>query len=249
MPFLPFECALRDLLYNIISILYSNCTAGAESMKKIDLIGQRFGRLTVMAPAESAKNGQARWLCRCDCGNECTVLAQNLRRGHTSSCGCSKKHDLTGQKIGRLTVIARSDKRAQRESRTVPLWECRCDCGEITYKATDTLTNPDTSMCAKCAELNSAQKAIQAAGFVGGTQLSRIRTMNAPSTNSSGVRGVAWDPKAGKWRARLRFKGKHMNFGSYKRFEDAVAARKKAEAEYFGAALAAYEDEQEGKER
>lgn len=32
-----------------------------------------------------------------------------------------------------------------------------------------------------------------------------------------------------------------MSFGSYERFEDAVAARRQAEEEYFAAAIAEYE--------
>ena len=55
----------------------------------IDLTGQRFGRLTVIekAPAKT-KSTNARWLCRCDCGNETTVLSTSLRKGESTSCGC-----------------------------------------------------------------------------------------------------------------------------------------------------------------
>ena len=210
-------------------------------MKKNDLLGRRFGKLTVIAEAASS-GGQARWVCRCDCGNECTVLAKNLMRGHSTSCGCKRRNDLTGQKIGRLTVLSRSDRRAPRGKRTVPLWECLCECGEICYKATDTLTSPMTSMCARCAELNSVTSAIEKAGHVGGTQLTKLRDMKPGASNTSGVRGVIWDRNSNKWRARLKFKGKLMSFGSYDRFEDAVEARKKAETEYFAAALEEYEN-------
>ena len=217
--------------------MYSNCTAGAESMKKIDLIGQRFGMLTVIAEAEPSKQGKPQWKCRCDCGNERTVLGQNLRRGHTISCGCSKQNDLTGQRFGRLTVRARSDQRAPRGARTVPLWECLCDCGELTYKATDTLTGADNAMCERCQELYAIEKARDSAGYVGGTQLSRIRDMTPTAANTSGTRGVYFDKRTNKWRARLKFKRKLMNFGTFSKFEDAAAARKRAEEEYFGAAL------------
>ena len=57
------------------------------------------------------------------------------------------KENLIGRRFGKLEVISRSGKRGSRGARTVPLWECRCECGNITYKATDTLTNPDLSMC------------------------------------------------------------------------------------------------------
>ena len=142
--------------------------------------------------------------------------------------------NLLGQRFGKLTVIARSDKRGSRGARTVPLWECRCDCGEITYKATDQLTNPNVSMCAACAEKYAAERMREKAGFVDGTQISRIKSDKPIATNTSGARGVYYDRKTGKWRARLKFKGKLMNFGTYASFEDAVKARKQAEVEYYG---------------
>lgn len=54
----------------------------------IDLTGLRYGRLTVISRAEGNKRGHALWMCKCDCGNECVVQGQNLRRGITKSCGC-----------------------------------------------------------------------------------------------------------------------------------------------------------------
>lgn len=209
-------------------------------MIKTDLSGKRFGRLTVLCEADSSGYSHIRWLCRCDCGNECTVFASNLTSGHTVSCGCGKENDLTGRKIGHLTVIGRSDKRMPRGKRTVPAWECLCDCGAAVYQATDTLTKSGDHMCAECLGLYAAGMARQSAGFVGGTQLSRIRDMTPSAVNTSGVRGVQWCKNSHKWRARLKFKGKLMNFGSYEKFEDAVAARKKAEEEYFGTALSEY---------
>lgn len=58
-------------------------------MNAIDLIGSRFGRLTVVVAAESKKK-QRQWVCRCDCGNEKTVSTALLRGGITKSCGCLK---------------------------------------------------------------------------------------------------------------------------------------------------------------
>lgn len=56
----------------------------------VDMTGQRFARLTVLARAESTPNKSARWLCRCDCGAEVTVAGQHLRSGNTKSCGCQR---------------------------------------------------------------------------------------------------------------------------------------------------------------
>lgn len=63
--------------------------------RKIDLTGQRFGRLTVMYEAEpkytSGGNRKVAWHCKCDCGNEKDVASGDLKSGHTQSCGCYNK--------------------------------------------------------------------------------------------------------------------------------------------------------------
>lgn len=145
-----------------------------------------------------------------------------------------KSPDLTGQVFGRLTVLGRSNRRNPRGARTTPQWKCQCECGAITYKATDTLTNSDLSMCARCAEIYAAESARKAAGYAEGTQISRIRNMNAPSTNTSECRGVYYDKRTNKYRARLKFQGRIMSFGSFSEFQDAVEARKNAEKLYYG---------------
>jgi hypothetical protein len=54
-----------------------------------DLTGQRFGRLTVLSFADTSGT-HARWLCRCDCGNECVAYATHLKTKRTQACGCLK---------------------------------------------------------------------------------------------------------------------------------------------------------------
>ena len=61
--------------------------------KTIDLIGHRYGLLTVVERADNDKYGRARWLCVCDCGNTSKVQSGNLRTGHTTSCGCGEKEN------------------------------------------------------------------------------------------------------------------------------------------------------------
>ena len=56
--------------------------------KVIDEIGNRYERLTVIRRIGSDKHKRATWLCRCDCGNEVTVVSGNLHSGNTKSCGC-----------------------------------------------------------------------------------------------------------------------------------------------------------------
>ena len=94
-------------------------------------------------------------------------------------------------------------------------------------------------MCGRCAEKYASDKMRDAAGYVDGTQISRIKSEKLSVSNTSGARCVYYDKRTGKWRARLKFKGKLMNFGSYYSFDEAVKARARAEEEYYGEFLAA----------
>lgn len=54
-----------------------------------NLIGQTFGRLTVLDFAFSSN--KTYWLCKCNCGAEKIVRSDKLTSGHIKSCGCLKK--------------------------------------------------------------------------------------------------------------------------------------------------------------
>nr|DAM69209.1 MAG TPA: hypothetical protein [Caudoviricetes sp.] len=113
-------------------------------MKRIDLTGQRFGRLTVTEYDHSEHDG-AHWLCKCDCGTEKVIAGYLLRNGATKSCGCLKsdasraalekaraalaarpRNDLTGQRFGRLVVLGLAD---VPDRKGFIFWRVRCDCG------------------------------------------------------------------------------------------------------------------------
>lgn len=58
-------------------------------MKKLNLIGNVYGRLTVIKRIDGAPH--ATWLCRCECGAEVSIRQKELRNGDTKSCGCLRK--------------------------------------------------------------------------------------------------------------------------------------------------------------
>lgn len=58
-----------------------------------------------------------------------------------------------------------------------------------------------------------------------------IRNAKTRSTNTSGVKGVSWDKTKNKWQATITQDYKQVHLGRYDTFEEAVTARKKAEAE------------------
>lgn len=57
--------------------------------KKLHLVGQTYGRLTVTHKVGYSKTAHTGlWGCNCSCGNTTVVSSSNLRTGHTKSCGC-----------------------------------------------------------------------------------------------------------------------------------------------------------------
>ena len=104
----------------------------------------------------------------------------------------------------------------------------------IVDKATDTLMAGVESSCAECAQKHNAACAIKNAGFIDGTQLSKIQNMKPSAANTSGCRGVSFNKKTLRWEAQIKFRGKRTRLGSYKNFDDAVLVRKKAEQAIFG---------------
>lgn len=59
-------------------------------MKVVDLIGRKFGSLSVIE-RDTTVVGRAYWICKCDCGNIVSVRGSRLSGGITKSCGC-KQH-------------------------------------------------------------------------------------------------------------------------------------------------------------
>ena len=60
----------------------------AGGQNKINLLGQRFGKLVVIAEAEPSIRGLANWVCQCDCGNKYVTSGYYLRQDRKKSCGC-----------------------------------------------------------------------------------------------------------------------------------------------------------------
>ncbi len=56
----------------------------------LDRTNMRYGRLVVKEHRGKDKRGKHLWLCKCDCGNEKVVVADNLSSNKSKSCGCLK---------------------------------------------------------------------------------------------------------------------------------------------------------------
>lgn len=123
-------------------------------MGLVDLTNQKFGRLTVLCRDKEKEkqhiDRHAMWRCKCDCGNEVSVVGKDLRQGKTQSCGCLQKEKtaeatqgkLLGMRFGKLIVIKQLP---SKNSRTY--WLCQCDCGNIVEVCGRELTKGDTKSC------------------------------------------------------------------------------------------------------
>ena len=149
------ECGTEKVLTANSLLSKASVSCGCLKKEKAyarreNLIGMKFGRLTVIEKAEDhvypSGAHRPRYKCLCDCGNEVIVMANSLKNKSCQSCGCLQREraskvnsvDLVGKKFGRLTVLSKSDKRNKKGD---VMWECICDCGKHVIKTTAALTH------------------------------------------------------------------------------------------------------------
>lgn len=199
-------------------------------MRKNDLTGNRYGRLTVVREVKRPGKGHRYWLCKCDCGKEKVVSGTHLQSGHTKSCGCyrrelpkDKRMDITGRRFGRLVALEPVEGEGERK------WRCQCDCGNQIIANKENLVNGNTRSCGCLQSEVRRENMKKAIHFVDGTCVERIASRKNCANNTSGCRGV-YKRKNNKWRASIGFKGKVYNLGTFTEFEEAVKARQKAES-------------------
>jgi hypothetical protein len=72
--------------------------------KKLDLVGNTYGRLLVVERDEAKVGKHSYFICQCSCGNVVPVRGTQLVQEITKSCGCLKnapKHGMRGTKTYR----------------------------------------------------------------------------------------------------------------------------------------------------
>ena len=104
------QCDCGNIKYTTCQNLKrGHCTScGCKNIEQItalghsnanNLIGQKFGKLTVLkqAPEKLPYSSSIAWICQCDCGNQIVVTTSSLNSNNTRSCGCA--HESEGEKI------------------------------------------------------------------------------------------------------------------------------------------------------
>lgn len=173
------------------------------------------------------------------CKKEKWMRADNVK--NAKSCGCGWKLDLTDQRFGRLTVLEKAE-----NYKNLTRWLCKCDCGNTKIVVTEYLRSGRVKSCGclrKQAGAEQAKKIKQIFDkkyLKDGTNLAIISKTEPTQDNETGVRGVFFDKRSGKYVAHLIFKGKCVLRKRFKTFEEAVKARKEAEEKYYKPILDKY---------
>jgi len=93
--------------------------------KRLELVGQKFGRLRVLKFSYVNKGRQSCWLCKCDCGNEKVIIGSRLKGRRVISCGCYMR-----ETTGRLNY-----KHGDSSTRLYNIWRgMRNRCNNEGYK-------------------------------------------------------------------------------------------------------------------
>jgi hypothetical protein len=105
------------------------CNTPRTPIGEAEMVGRRFGRLTVIGFADKTVSAAGythrRWLCRCDCGAEKISAQRQLSRGKTKSCGCLRLGALREHKGGAPERPARA-RSARSAGIRDALYSCWC---------------------------------------------------------------------------------------------------------------------------
>jgi hypothetical protein len=104
--------------------------------QKSNHIGERFGRLKVIARGPNGKRGHVYWECLCDCGTKKLVLYTSLSSGDSTSCGC--RHRELASVLGRSQRgVAKSHGQSKRRVYRIftDMWRRCSDPGRNSFKA------------------------------------------------------------------------------------------------------------------
>lgn len=230
---------------------------------KEDLTGREFGKLKVIQQTEDYIDPKgrhfAKWLCECSCKDNSiiSVSGADLKRGRTTSCGCyhkeqmaerNKKYNLFSEKLcdghGEYYIGYASNTGTEFYVDADDFDKIKDYCWYENVR-TDTNTlrafvNGEFISMHRLIgfnnhdhkdrnELNNRKHNLRPC-----TQQENCRNRSLMSNNTSGVTGVCWNKKDGKWRAYIKTSKTNIHLGSFYNINDAIIARLKAEQQYYG---------------
>ena len=223
-------------------------------MKFIDIVGEKYGRLTVK---ECIKNEKGMWICKCecDCGNETNVYKSNLMSGYVKSCGCIRKEKIINRSknynkfemIGEYVIGYDCNGNTfyfdiEDYSKVKDIsWRVHKDGCVMGYYSKTKKYIKMHRLIMNCINddividhINHKRNDNRKENLRKSTISENMRNVKVKSNNTSGYTGVVWNKVRNKWMSRITFKKKKIFLGYFDNIEDAVKARKNAEEKYFG---------------
>lgn len=216
--------------------------------------GDIVGDYGIVYISESDKRGgkNRRALFRCSCGEEFDCIIDSIKRGSTKSCGCSTskmksesntKHGKGSSKSGRRNRVytMRDGMISRCYNKNNPRY---ADWGGRGVKLCDEWLN----------SFEAFYEWAASNGYEDNLQIDRINNLGdycpencrfvTPQENSrnkrpyksskTGISGVTWDKKCGKYIARISIsKTKRVSLGMFSDFFEACCARKSSENRYW----------------
>lgn len=222
--------------------------------KFVDLTGQVFTRLTVIAPTEQrGSDGSVVWRCKCDCGNITYVTSTNLKSNNSRSCGCYAtklaatriKHNSyhlhpDGYVVGKTSNTDRDFLFDKRDLAEVSKYTWRED--KHGYIVTDIkgirsvrlhrflLDYPENFVDHKNGNTKDNRRCNLREADCHQNQMNRV----VGSNSLTGYKGVTYRKDRKTYFARISKDGKNYYLGTFQNIKDAIKARENAERELFG---------------
>lgn len=203
-----------------------------------DLTGQTINGITFFEIAGRNNNKKIVWKVRCHCGKFFETVGSSVKRGHTSSCGCSRKGH--GGQYTRLYSIWQSMKSRcyYNKNKNYKYYGGRgiivCDIWKDSFQEFESWALNNGYSDELTIDRINTNKDYTPDNCRWTTPEKQAINRRTQSNNTSGHRGVVRSECGKRWRAQIHSKGKGYNLGTFANLEDAVRARIDAELQFWG---------------
>jgi len=214
---------------------------------KIEMLGKKFGRWTVLEYAGSGKQKATYWKCLCECGTVRVVKGISLRRssGNSMSCGCLQKEVAKQQGENNKT-------HGMSKTRTYNSWmHMVMRCNNIKDKNYYRYGGRGIKVCdrwlifenflkdmGKCPKKLTVERKDNNLGYfkencIWATMTDQVRNRRLLKNNKTGINGVSWHKRIEKYMASITVKYKQICLGYFNTIKEAEKARKQGELKYW----------------